>query len=291
MPDALTRRHKLRVWQACVYTATVYGLDACGLTPFGVKRLTAQIARQVRLIVRDPVYMTGHSHHQALKNQLLKEAGGPNPDAFKRGSGSAAWHSVLNTLTEAPSTQLIELPNSDNLGAPCPECGIYFASRASMLGHMSKKHADQQARPVNQAHRVFDKHKGAQGGLPQCSHCGVKLCDFSSLRKHTNERGCRALFPPQPLHDKTAETDPRSPSHQALRTRSLFSPPSVPNAPAPDLTSVSNSGIPCQHPPSGLLPCHILTGPPSGDCLNNMLKMLPSTCRTANDFSTLPMDC
>ena len=27
---ALTRNHKLRIWQACVYTATVYGLDAVG---------------------------------------------------------------------------------------------------------------------------------------------------------------------------------------------------------------------------------------------------------------------
>ena len=95
---ALTRHQKLRIWQACIYTATVYGLDASGLTPLGAKRLTAQLIRQIRLIVRDPVYMTGTSHTQvlekwsllhpieALKRQLNKETSdpSPNPDVFKR---------------------------------------------------------------------------------------------------------------------------------------------------------------------------------------------------------------
>ena len=47
---ALTRHHKLRIWQACVYTATVYELDASGLTPLGANRLAAQLIRQIRLI-------------------------------------------------------------------------------------------------------------------------------------------------------------------------------------------------------------------------------------------------
>ena len=64
---ALTRSHKLRIWQACVYTATVYSLDACGLTPQGAKRLTHQLMRQIRLIVRDPVYMTGKPRQTVLE--------------------------------------------------------------------------------------------------------------------------------------------------------------------------------------------------------------------------------
>ena len=69
----------------------VYGLDASGLTPLGAKRLTAQLIRQIRLIVRDPVYMTATSHNQvlekwnllhpieALKRQLNKETSDPSP--------------------------------------------------------------------------------------------------------------------------------------------------------------------------------------------------------------------
>eukprot|EP00439_Symbiodinium_sp_Y106_P013421 s3814_g1.t3 len=128
--NALARRHKLRVWQACVYTSTVYGLDACGLAPMGAKRLTAQIVRQIRLIVRDPVYMIGNSNHkvldawdmtppvEALRCQLLQETEDSSPDIFRRGPGSAAWHRALNTLVETHSAQIIELPNSGNLGVP-----------------------------------------------------------------------------------------------------------------------------------------------------------------------------
>ena len=170
---ALTRHHKLRIWQARVYTATVYGLDASGLTPLGAKRLTAQLVRQIRLIVRDPVYMTGTSHTQvlekwsllhpieALKCQLNKETSGPspNPDVFKRGPESQAWKRVMDTLNmPPPSSELTELPNPHKPGFPCPECGIYFDTRTSLLGHMSKQHKDHAARPVNQPKREFDKH-------------------------------------------------------------------------------------------------------------------------------------
>ena len=86
---------------------------------------------------------------------------------------------MLNTLVETHSTQIIELPNSGNLCVPCPECGIY-ANRASMLGHMSKKHADHKARLVNQTHRVFEKHEDALGGLHQCKHCKAVRSSFAT---------------------------------------------------------------------------------------------------------------
>ena len=220
---ALTRQHKLRIWQACVYTATVYGLDACGLTPLGAKKLTAQILRQIRLIVRDPVYMTGTSHQQvltkwnllspieALRHQLHKETVDPEPqpDIFKRGPDSAAWQRVMDTLQDFSPSQLVEMHNQRTHGHPCPECGIYFATRASMLGHMTRKHKDHPARPVNQPTRTFDKHSDALGGLPQCSHCKVKLCDFSSLRKHINEQRCKVLYPTRrPPCSDTPEVTP-----------------------------------------------------------------------------------
>ena len=69
------------------------------------------------------------------------------------------------------------------------------AHRTSMLCHMSKRHKHHESRPVNQEARPFDKHTDAKDGLPQCRHCNVKLCDFSSLRKHINERRCKVLFP------------------------------------------------------------------------------------------------
>ena len=165
---ALARSHKLRIWQACVHTATVYSLDACGLTPQGAKRLTHQLMRQIRLIVRDPVYMTGKPHQTVLEEWGLL-------------SPFAALRRQLHNETPEDALRLTAVPDYASTGAPCPEFGVYFADRASMLCHMSKRHKHHESRPVNQAARPFDKHTDARDGLPQCKHCNAKLCDFSSL--------------------------------------------------------------------------------------------------------------
>ena len=223
---ALTRSHKLRIWQACVYTATVYSLDARGLTPQGAKRLTHQLIRQSRIIIRDPVYMTGKPHQTvleewglltplaALRRQLNNEAPVDtlHPDAFKRGPDSPAWQRVMSTLVDPPDSSLTEVPDFAGTGVPCPECGVYFADRTSMLCHMSKRHKHHESRPVNQPARPFDKHSDAKGGLPQCRHCNTKLYDFSSLRKHINDKRCKVLFPihphqPPPPHYTTVSVD------------------------------------------------------------------------------------
>ena len=131
---ALTRGRKLRIWQACVYTSTVYGLDACGLTPQGARKLTGQLTRQIRLVVRDPVYVTGKSHEQvledwgllsplaALRRQLNRELleDSLRPDVFKRGPGSHAWQRVMATLIDPPTSSLVELPHQPDDGVPCP---------------------------------------------------------------------------------------------------------------------------------------------------------------------------
>ena len=255
---ALTRSHKLRIWQACVYTATVYSLDACGLTPQGAKRLTHQLMRQIRLIIRDPVYMTGKPHQTvleewglltplaALRRQLNNEAPVDtlHPDAFKRGPDSPAWQRVMSTLVDPPDSSLTEVPDFAGTGVPCPECGVYFADRTSMLCHMSKRHKHHESRPVNQPARPFDKHSDAKGGLPQCRHCNTKLYDFSSLRKHINDKRCKVLFPIHPhqpplLHytavsvdnDKPPNTPTNPADYPSHRSRPYCS--NHPDAPTP----------------------------------------------------------
>ena len=205
--NALTRTHKLRIWQACVYTATVYGLDACGITPIGAKKLTTELLRHIRLIVRDPVYITNRTHQavleqwgllapiEAIKYQMLQEQDVTQPDPYKRGPNSKAWHRVWGTLEEATHAHIVLILSRRGVGVPCPECGVYFESRTSMRSQMSRKHKHHAARPVNQVHRAFDKQRDALGGLLTCRHCRTKLCDFSSLGKHINERRCRVLFP------------------------------------------------------------------------------------------------
>ena len=49
-------------------TSTVYALNASGLAPAGCQELMAQVVKQVRLIVRDPVYMSRNSHRKVLED-------------------------------------------------------------------------------------------------------------------------------------------------------------------------------------------------------------------------------
>ena len=129
--NALTRIHKLRIWQACVYTATVYGLDTCGITPIGAKKLTTELLRHIRLIVRDPVYVTNRTHQavleqwgllapiEAIKHQMLQEPDDTQPDPYKRGPNSKAWHRVWGTLEEATHTHRSD-PLKTWSGGPMP---------------------------------------------------------------------------------------------------------------------------------------------------------------------------
>ena len=287
---ALTRSHKLRIWQKCVYTATVYSLDACGLTPQGAKRLTHQLMRQIRLIVRDPVYMTGKPHQTVLEewgllplaalrrqlnNETLEDA--LHHDTFKRGPDSSAWQRVMTTLVDPPASSLTAVPDYASTGVPCPECGVYFADRTSMLCHMSKRHKHHESRPVNQAARPFDKHTDARDGLPQCKHCNAKLCDFSSLRKHINERRCKVLFPVHPNqlpppsqsaaakvdHDRLPSTPANLVNHPSHESRSYCGDrPNAPNPSDPENPQLTRN-VPNPQPPDGPSPATVHEQPAS----------------------------
>ena len=70
---------------------------------------------------------------------------------------------------------------------------VYFLDRSSMLVHMAKHHKDDPRRPRNQ-NSTFDKARDAKDGLRICRHCNKTLCDWSSLRKHIQEKRCPVLF-------------------------------------------------------------------------------------------------
>ena len=77
----LSRRHSLgrgnrfRIWRACVHTASVYGLTACGLTLKGARKLTQETLKQIRLVLGDHVYMTCRSHEEVLDKWSIPRQG------------------------------------------------------------------------------------------------------------------------------------------------------------------------------------------------------------------------
>ena len=166
---------------------------------------------------------------EALKRQLNKETSDPNPhpDVFKRGPEGQAWKRVMDTLNMPPSSsQLTELTNPRKPGIPCPACGVYFDTRASLLSHMSKQYKDHAARPVNQPKREFDKHTDALGGLPRCSHCHVKLCDFPGFA-NTSMNTAETPTPPHPGPHKP-------PSYDTHEITAIPDKPASPPGPTPN---------------------------------------------------------
>ena len=155
-----------------MFTATAYGLDACGLTTAGSKRFTTQLLQQIRIIVKDPVHLTHHTHEQLLhtwglthpldmlRNQLLAEPEQDPDDPFARGPGSAAWKHVIDSIctTQREPVELTPL----HKGTVCPECGITYVDRTAILLHMAKAHPLHSSRPTNQSPIFFERARDAQ---------------------------------------------------------------------------------------------------------------------------------
>ena len=202
---SLNRGNRLRIWRACVHTASVYGLTACGLTCKGARKLTQETLKQIRLVVGDHVYMTCHSHDEVLDKWSI-----PHPildlqklmddepvqddwtDCFTRNRYSPWWMAVRETLIIPDDGKLSQIP-PNTTGVACPTCGVYFLDMSSMIVHMAKHHKDDPHRPRNQT-ITFDKARDAKDGLHICRHCHKTLCDWSSLRKHIQEKRCPVLF-------------------------------------------------------------------------------------------------
>ena len=201
---SLNRGNRLRIWRACVRVASVYGLTACGLTCKGARKLSQETLKQVRL-VGDHVYMTSRSREEVLDKWSI-----PRPildlqklmddepvqddgtDCFTRNRYSPWWMAVRETLIIPNEGKVSPIP-PNTPGVPCPTCGICFLDRSSMRVHMAKHHKDDTRRPRNQ-NSAFDKARDAKDGLRICRRCNRTLCDWSSLRKHIQERRCPVLF-------------------------------------------------------------------------------------------------
>ena len=127
---SLNRGKRLRIWRACVHTASVYGLTACGLTCKGAGKLSQETLKQIRLVVGDHVYMTSHSHeevldkwsipHPILDLQKLMEdepVQDDGTDCFTQNRYSPWWMTVRETLIIPDEGKLspISLPHMWNI--------------------------------------------------------------------------------------------------------------------------------------------------------------------------------
>ena len=197
----------------------------------GARKLTQEALKQIRLVVRDHVYMTQNTHEDVLNRWHilhLQKLMDDEPvqddrvDYFTRGKHSPWWITVRETLLVPAEEKLAQIP-SNTPGVPCPTCGVFFLDRSSMLVHMAKHHKYDPRRPCNQP-VVFDTARDAKNGLHICRHCNKTMCDWSSLRKHIQEKRCPILFA-TPAHELTAAPCPLgahvAPSAQHVASETL----------------------------------------------------------------------
>ena len=113
-----------------------------------------------------------------LQREAHRRAGCDDPHvALPTGAG---WKHVQSSLSATSESASLSLAPVGTTPHTCPECGISYSSRATLLTHMTKRHPEQYRHLVPEP---FNKTQDAVGGLPQCSHCRKK---FATWQLHGN---------------------------------------------------------------------------------------------------------
>ena len=109
----LTAPQRLRLWQACVWTTTQYGLTASGLPPTGIQKLETFVVRQLRAVLRLPAHITRTTNaevcsaaifphpHVALQTLLCAEGDRISvapADPFVCAPTDSWWRQIQSTL-------------------------------------------------------------------------------------------------------------------------------------------------------------------------------------------------
>ena len=105
------------------------------------------------------------------------------------------WQHIQSSLQPPPESDNVVAPDLSTKPHVCPTCGVFYATRAAMLAHITKSHTD----PSDVKDPLtFDKAKDAIGGVPQCAACGKQFPTWQLLQRHVVGRYCAAKHDIQP---------------------------------------------------------------------------------------------
>ena len=214
----LVKRHtfplhlRLALWSACVRSASIYGLQATGLTSAGALKLHRQFAGDLRKIARSPNYISRETtadlctrlgvplplHRlQAFWSQQyerqLQRWQGLSLDDFMRSFDLESHHAMIAqtfTQTETPSFVDVLL---------CPYCDFSTMQQSQLTMHLRKVHCV--AAVCNQ----FCPLRDALAGYPQCAHCSRRLASRAGLKRHIIQNHCLYFDQTRPLQAALAD--------------------------------------------------------------------------------------
>ena len=195
-------RSNLQLWQACVFTAIRYGLTSVGLPPDGPDKLRQAVAKQLRLVLKSPSWISHESNADLYHRYQIEDPFHALCRLFRtkqsrdRSSLSAfetdnlvQWRSVLNAhfqRAEPPpsavsSARPREVTNVVAQNHLCPHCSQTFPTLIALRGHITRTHTIDTAplgsadtRPTQRTlrHQFMSL---ALEGMPTCKLCLKQL--------------------------------------------------------------------------------------------------------------------
>ena len=205
----------ISVWQSCVFSTLMHGLDSVGLAPGGSTLLHKHVVRQLRIVCKAPSYIT-HEEPTALLTRLriqdptdtlrlrvqrrLSRCREGHMAVLQPPLVHSWWQQLESNLQSAASdpkqmlhqhplrvpTRLVALA-SPVKPLPCPICGFYFPTKRALRIHAALKHKSEppmnnptpqpkpKPSPRPQSAMRRDFMQHCLQGLPTCKHCFLGL--------------------------------------------------------------------------------------------------------------------
>ena len=209
----LSRSHRVRIWRTCAVSSAMYGLLTTPFNGHMVAKLRAWFHRNLRAVVNMPAHLTKISNNElrtqfALQDpiqmieqridQKIKHLQSNHGDTAIRGQGVIEhWqtlHQQLQQAAHSPNSAVIVEAATTEQHA-CPTCGMYYPTKKALRQHQALRHGQIQADKVN---IVYKPEQHSVGGMPQCSHCQVKLYNWQALKGHIMLNVCNWYRHSQP---------------------------------------------------------------------------------------------
>ena len=227
--NSVALQHRVLVWQSCVLSTLMHGLDSAGLAPGGSTLLHKHVVRQLRLVSKAPSYIT-HEAPETLRTRLrvadpletLRLRVQRRIQNCREGHMASLqpkpvhhwWQQLEDNLRTAAvdpqqlqhhhpmsvPTRLVALAQPVK-PVPCPTCGFYFPTTRILRIHIALKHksstpssdvtSQPARRPQSEMRRDFMQH--SQSGLPMCRHCTWVFTSWPSFCMHFERARCPVL--------------------------------------------------------------------------------------------------
>ena len=211
---ALPLALRVRIWQACIRSSCLYGLEASGLTPGGCQRLHRRFAKDLRQLARSPSHLTRettsevcarlqvpeplphlvHTLHQRLATHDSAAAGLDQRDFLVRFDFQAHYSSQI-ALVQAAMSRPATTEEFE-----CPYCQFVAPNKASLTRHLRTTHCITIDTPT------FSMLRDAWQGTPCCTHCKLEFASLRNLKKHIHKSSCHFFDPNLPHQEPLADS-------------------------------------------------------------------------------------